>query len=258
MTAYATRLDRSNPIRVAVVGAGRMGRRHIAAAAHAAGVELAAVCDPAPGRAPRPAAPPGRRDGPARSTSWADGRRCRHRRPDPLHAPRWRGRRRDAASTSCRRSRWDSTRRRSKQLGERAAAAGRVFAVGFWRRIGMAVRRGPPPGRRGRDRHANVPALVAGDADLPPLGFGRPGRVGRRRGGLRRARGRPGPVVPGLRDRPRLGHGHAGRAGGGRRRRDGRGAGSHHGRAGGRDRPGPHLRLRRRRPHRDPGPAGRS
>ena len=40
MRAYATRLDRSNPIRLAVVGAGRMGRRHIAAAAHAAGVEL--------------------------------------------------------------------------------------------------------------------------------------------------------------------------------------------------------------------------
>src|SRR5919198_1539776 len=49
-TAYATRLDRSNPIRLAVLGAGRMGCRHIAAAARAR-VELVAVCDPVPGAA---------------------------------------------------------------------------------------------------------------------------------------------------------------------------------------------------------------
>jgi myo-inositol 2-dehydrogenase / D-chiro-inositol 1-dehydrogenase len=46
------------PLRLAVVGCGRMGRRHVAASASASGVRLVAVADPVPGAAAA-AAPPG-------------------------------------------------------------------------------------------------------------------------------------------------------------------------------------------------------
>jgi myo-inositol 2-dehydrogenase/D-chiro-inositol 1-dehydrogenase len=53
-----TRVTGAPPTRLAVVGCGRMGRRHIAAAVLARGVSLVAVSDPAPGAAAS-AAPPG-------------------------------------------------------------------------------------------------------------------------------------------------------------------------------------------------------
>src|SRR5436190_17357819 len=86
MTAYATRLDRSNPIRLAVLGAGRMGRRHIAATAHSGGVELVAVCDPVPGTADD-AAPAGVATAPGLADLGTAVDAVVIAAPTPLHVP---------------------------------------------------------------------------------------------------------------------------------------------------------------------------
>ena len=140
-----------------------------------------------------------------------------------------------------------------ERLGERAAAAGRVLAVGFWRRTAwpyVEARRLVAEGAIG------TPTFLRSsqwDADLPPLAFADPevsGGVevdcGVHEADLARwflgceiaqvsATGTPGALAE-VGDAETC-----------------RGPGRHHRRPGRRDRPGPNLRLRRRRPHRDPG-----
>jgi predicted dehydrogenase len=169
MTAYATRLDRSNPIRLAVAGAGRMGRRHIAAAAHAAGVELAAVCDPVPGAA-EAAAPPGVATARSLDVLQTTVDAVVIAAPTPLHtslADQAIGMGLDVLSEKP--VGFDPGA--IERLGERAAAAGRVLAVGFWRRVAwpyVEARRLVAEGAIG------TPTLMRAcqwDADLPPLEF---------------------------------------------------------------------------------------
>jgi myo-inositol 2-dehydrogenase/D-chiro-inositol 1-dehydrogenase len=169
MTAYATRLDRSNPLRLAVLGAGRMGRRHIAAAAQAGGVELAAVCDPVPGAADD-AAPAGVATAHGLDDLAAAVEAVVIAAPTPLHTA--------LAEQAIERGLHVLSEKpvgfepaAIERLGERAAAAGRVLAVGFWRRTAwpyVEARRLVAEGAIG------IPTLLRAsqwDADLPPLEF---------------------------------------------------------------------------------------
>jgi myo-inositol 2-dehydrogenase/D-chiro-inositol 1-dehydrogenase len=169
MTAYAIRLDRSNPTRLAVLGAGRMGRRHIAAAGPAAGVELVAVCDPAPGAA-EAAAPPGVATSPDLGALRVEIDAVVIAAPTPLHT---------ALAEQAIDMGLDVLSEKPvgldppaiERLGARAAAAGRVLAVGFWRRTAwpyVEARRLVAEGAIG------IPTFMRAsqwDADLPPLGF---------------------------------------------------------------------------------------
>jgi predicted dehydrogenase len=172
MTAYATRLDRSNPIRLAVLGAGRMGRRHIAAAAQAGGVELVAVCDPVPGAAAE-AAPAGMVTAPGLAELGAAVDAVVIAAPTPLHIP--------LAEEALARG-LDVLSEKPvgfdpaaiERLGEQAAAAGRVFAVGYWRRTAWPyaeARRLLAEGAIGTPTYLRSSQW---DADLPPLEFADP------------------------------------------------------------------------------------
>jgi myo-inositol 2-dehydrogenase / D-chiro-inositol 1-dehydrogenase len=172
MTAYATRLDRSNPLRLAVLGAGRMGRRHIAAAARGKGVVLAAVCDPVPGAAAA-AAPAG--------TATAAGLGELGRpvdavviaAPTPFHTGLAEAALGMGLDVLCEKPvGFDADA--IERLGELAARAGRVLAVGFWRRTAWPY----SEARRLLDEGAiGVPAHIRAaqwDAELPPLAFADP------------------------------------------------------------------------------------
>ena len=172
MTAYATCLERSNPIRLAVVGAGRMGRRHIAAAGQAAGVELVAVCDPVPGAA-EAAAPPGVATAPGLDELGEPVDAVVIAAPTPFHtslAEQAIGMGLDVLSEKP--VGFDPVA--IERLGERAAEAGRVLAVGFWRRTAwpyVEARRLVAEGAIG------TPTFLRSsqwDADLPPLAFADP------------------------------------------------------------------------------------
>jgi predicted dehydrogenase len=172
MTAYATRLDRSNPTRLAVLGAGRMGRRHIAAAARSGGVELVAVCDPVPGAA-EDAAPAGVAtahglddlDVPVDAVVIAA--------PTPLHVH---------LSEAALARGLDVLSEKPvgfdpaaiERLGERAAVAGRVFAVGFWRRTAWPYVEAQRLVAEGAIGTPTFLRSLQWDADLPPLEFADP------------------------------------------------------------------------------------
>jgi myo-inositol 2-dehydrogenase / D-chiro-inositol 1-dehydrogenase len=172
MTTYATRLDRSNPLRLAVLGAGRMGRRHIAAAAHSGGVELVAVCDPVPGAA-EDAAPAGVATAPGLDGLGVSVDAVVIAAPTPLHV---------ALAAEAIAMGLDVLSEKPvgfdpaaiERVGEQAAVAGRVFAVGFWRRTAWpyaAARRLVAEGAIG------TPTFLRSsqwDADLPPLEFADP------------------------------------------------------------------------------------
>ena len=155
-----------------MLGAGRMGRRHIAAAAHAGGVDLVAVCDPVPGAA-EAAAPVGVATAPGLDGLGVDVDAVVIAAPTPLHVALA-----DAALATGRDVLsekpvgFDPTA--IERLGERAAAAGRVFVVGFWRRTAwpyVEARRLVVEGAIG------TPTFLRSsqwDADLPPLGFADP------------------------------------------------------------------------------------
>jgi myo-inositol 2-dehydrogenase / D-chiro-inositol 1-dehydrogenase len=172
MTAYATRLDRSNPLRLAVLGGGRMGRRHIAAAARAEGVELVAVCDPVPGAA-EAAAPAG--------TATAAGLEELDERvdavviaaPTPLHTRLAEQAVEIGLDVLCEKPvGFDPGA--IERLGELAAGAGRVLAVGFWRRTAwpyVEARRLLDEGAIGAPAHVRA---AQWDAELPPLAFADP------------------------------------------------------------------------------------
>jgi predicted dehydrogenase len=172
MTAYASGLDRSNPIRLAVLGAGRMGRRHIAAAARSGRVELVAVCDPVPGAADD-AAPGGVATANGLDDLGVAVDAVVIAAPTPLHTT--------LAEAALERG-LDVLSEKPvgfepgeiERLGERAAAAGRVLAVGFWRRTAwpyVEARRLVAEGAIG------TPSFLRSsqwDADLPPLEFADP------------------------------------------------------------------------------------
>jgi len=172
MTAYATRLDRSNPIRLAVLGAGRMGRRHIAASAHADGVELVLVCDPLPGAA-EGAAPAGIATAQGLAGLGAQVDAVVIAAPTPLHV---------ALAEEAIEMGLDVLSEKPvgfdagaiERLGEKAAAAGRVFAVGFWRRTAWPY---VEAHRLVAEGAIGTPTFLRSsqwDADLPPLGFADP------------------------------------------------------------------------------------
>ena len=228
-----------------------MGRRHIAAAGQAEGVELVAVCDPVPGAA-EAAAPPGVATAPGLDELGEPVAAVVIAAPTPFHtslAEQAIGMGLDVLSEKP--VGFDPGA--IERLGERAAEAGRVLAVGFWRRTAwpyVEARRLVAEGAIG------TPTFLRSsqwDADLPPLAFADPevsGGVevdcGVHEADLARwflgceiaqvsATGTPGALAE-VGDAETC-----------------RGPGRHHRRPGRRDRPGPNLRLRRRRPHRDPG-----
>ena len=172
MTAYATRLDRSNPIRLAVVGAGRRCRRHIAAAGQAAGVELVAVCDPVPGAA-EAAAPPGVATAPGLDELGEPVDAVVIAAPTPFHttlAEQAIGMGIDVLSEKP--VGFDPVA--IERLGERAAEAGRVLAVGFWRRTAWPY---VEHARLVAEGAIGLPTFLRSsqwDADLPPLAFADP------------------------------------------------------------------------------------
>jgi len=149
-----------------------MGRRHIAAAAHAAGVELAAVCDPVPGAA-ESAAPPGVATAPGLDSLAVEVDAVVIAAPTPLHVP---------LAEAALASGLDVLSEKPVGfdpaaivlLGERAAAAGRVFAVGFWRRTAwpyVEARRLVAEGAIGTPTYLRSSQW---DAELPPLAFADP------------------------------------------------------------------------------------
>jgi myo-inositol 2-dehydrogenase / D-chiro-inositol 1-dehydrogenase len=172
MTAYATRLDRSNPIRLAVLGAGRMGRRHIAAAAHAGGVELVAVCDPVPGAADD-AAPTGVATAHGLDDLGVSVDAVVIAAPTPLHTT--------LAEAALDRG-LDVLSEKPvgfdpaaiDRLGERAGAAGRVLAVGFWRRTAWPYAEAQRLLAEGAIGTPTYLRSSQWDADLPPLAFADP------------------------------------------------------------------------------------
>jgi predicted dehydrogenase len=149
-----------------------MGRRHIAAAAHAGGVELVAVCDPVPGSAEE-AAPSGVATAPGLAGLDVPVDAVVIAAPTPLHV---------ALADEAIALGLDVLSEKpvgfdplaTERLGERAVAAGRVFAVGFWRRTAwpyVEARRLLAEGAIG------TPTFLRSsqwDADLPPLGFADP------------------------------------------------------------------------------------
>jgi len=149
-----------------------MGRRHIAATAHSGGVELVAVCDPVPGAADD-AAPAGVATAPGLADLGTAVDAVVIAAPTPLHVP--------LAEEALARG-LDVLSEKPvgfdpaaiEQVGERAATAGRVFAVGFWRRTAwpyVEARRLLAEGAVG------TPTFLRSsqwDADLPPLEFADP------------------------------------------------------------------------------------
>ena len=174
MTAYATRLDRSNPIRLAVVGAGRMGRRHIAAAGTRGGRRAR--------RGLRPRARCRRGGGPARRRHGTRPRRLGEpvdavviAAPTPFHTSLAE----QAIGMGPRRAVREARRlrpRRDRAAGRAGGRGGARARRGILAADGVAVRRGPPAGRRGRDRHSHVPALVAVGRRPAAARVRRPGR----------------------------------------------------------------------------------
>ncbi len=155
---------------LAVVGAGRMGRRHIAAAGAAAGLELRAVCDSLPGAAAR-AGPPGV----AAATDLAElgglgADAVVIAAPTPLHVELADRAIAMGLHVLCEKPvGFDPAA--ATALGERAAAAGRVLAVGFWRRCAwpyVEARRLLDAGAIGEPR---LLRLSQWDAAPPPLAF---------------------------------------------------------------------------------------
>jgi myo-inositol 2-dehydrogenase / D-chiro-inositol 1-dehydrogenase len=165
-------LDRSNPIRLAVLGAGRMGRRHIAAAAHAGGAELVAVCDPVPGAA-EAAAPAGVATAAGLAELDVAVDAVVIAAPTPLHVP--------LAEEAIARGLDVLTEKpvgfepgAIERLGESAAAAGRVLVVGFWRRTAWPY---VEAHRLVAEGAIGTPTFLRSsqwDADLPPLTFADP------------------------------------------------------------------------------------
>ena len=146
-----------------------MGRRHIAAAGQAAGVELVAVCDPVPGAA-EAAAPPGIATASGLDELGEPVDAVVIAAPTPFHttlAEQAIGMGLDVLSEKP--VGFDPAA--IERLGERAAAAGRVLAVGFWRRVAWPyaeARRLVAEGAIG------IPTFMRAsqwDADLPPLEF---------------------------------------------------------------------------------------
>jgi predicted dehydrogenase len=172
MTAYATRLDRSNPLRLAVLGAGRMGRRHIAAAARADGVELVAVCDPAPGAA-EGAAPAGVASASGLAELGEPLDAVVIAAPTPFHTALAEQAIGMGLNVLCEKP-VGFEPAAIERLGDVAAAAGRALAVGFWRRTAWPyaeARRIVAAGGIG------VPTFLRAaqwDAEPPPLGFADP------------------------------------------------------------------------------------
>ena len=205
---------------------------------------------PCPGRG-RGRSSPGRRDGPLARRPGSRGRRGRDRSDPVSHRTRGSGDR-DGPRRPVREARGVRPRR-----DRRPGRAGGRGGTGAGRRVlapsRLAVRRGPPPGRRGRVRHADVPALVAVGRRPAARRVADPAVSRRRRGRLRRARDRPGaggssaPRSPTCRPRARRARWRRSATpngrGAGRRRRPGRRSRSTWART---------CRTRRRRPHRDP------
>ena len=183
---------------LAVVGAGRMGRRHVTAAGAAARVELRAVCDPLPGAAAR-AAPPGVASlaDPAELDGLGVGAVV-IAAPTPLHVELADRAIAMGLHVLCEKPvGFDPAA--ATALGERAAAAGRVLAVGFWRRCAWPyVEARRLPGRWGDRRTPPAPPQPVGRHTAAARVL-RPRRLGRDRGGLWRARVRPRPLAAGQR-----------------------------------------------------------
>ena len=149
-----------------------MGRRHIAAAARSRAVELAAVCDPVPGAA-EAAAPAG--------TATAAGLMGLGDRidavviaaPTPLHTELAEQAVGMGLDVLCEKPvGFDPGA--IERLGAVAAAAGRVLAVGFWRRTAWPyaeARRLVAEGAIGTPAYLRA---AQWDAQLPPLAFADP------------------------------------------------------------------------------------
>lgn len=172
MTAYATRLDRSNPIRLAVLGAGRMGRRHIAAAARAKGVELVAVCDPAPGAA-QDAAPAGVTAAPGVAELGAPLDAVVIAAPTPFHTALAEQAIGMGLNVLCEKPvGFDPAA--AERLGDLAVAAGRTLAVGFWRRTAWPYAEARRLVAEGAIGTPTFLRAAQWDADPPPLAFADP------------------------------------------------------------------------------------